>query len=140
MVSRPLPVPDENTAAFWTAGKAGKLVLQRCQSCDRLQFYPRAMCATCLSDSLEWIEASGKGQLYSHTTVHRALMPGFEDAVPYVVALVELDEGVRLLCQLVNCEPEEAFVGMRVAVVFEQISDQIVIPNVQPLGDDGRNA
>lgn len=137
---RPLPQPDETTAAYWAAARDGRLVLQRCRDCERVQFYPRALCSHCLSDDLDWIEATGEGEVHSYTTVHRALMPGFEDAVPYVVALIELDEGVRLLSRLVGCAPEAVSVGLRVRAVFETLSEDVAIPNFQPLEDDGRDA
>ena len=135
MISRPLPEPNECTAYYWSAAQNHRLVLQRCPNCEVIQFYPRALCTNCLSDRLDWIEASGKGQVYSHTTVHRVLTPGFEESVPYVVAVIELDEGVRLISQVVNCEPGHVSVGMSVEVVFETVSDDVTIPKFQPSTD-----
>lgn len=86
-----------------------------------------------MSDQLEWSAARGTGKVYSYSTVHRALVPGFEDDVPYVVAMIELDEGVRLLSQVIYCEPEEVFIGLRVSVTFEEARDGVVLPKFRPL-------
>lgn len=136
-MNRPLPEPTDSSRAFWSACGEGRLVLQRCRSCQQVQFYPRSLCANCLSDDLAWIEASGRGVVYSYTVVHRALMAGFADEVPYVIALVQLDEGVRLMTRLVRCEPDLVTVGMPVAVTFSKLSDEITLPCFRPLDDRG---
>ena len=137
MPQRPVPVPSPTTAPFWEACKAESLLLQRCMGCGHIQFYPRSICTACSSDELQWSAASGMGSVYSHTTVYRALVPGFEDDVPYVVAMIELDEGVRLLSQVVSCEPADIFIGMRVEVVFENAAGGMAIPKFRPLPSDG---
>lgn len=86
-----------------------------------------------MSDQLEWSAARGTGTVYSYSTVYRALVPGFEDDVPYVVAMIELDEGVRLLSQVICCEPEEVFIGLRVSVIFEEAREGVVLPKFRPL-------
>ena len=86
-----------------------------------------------MSDHLEWRAADRTGTVYSYSTVYRALVPGFEDDVPYVVAMIELDEGVRLLSQVIYCEPEEVFIGLRVSVTFEEARDGVVLPKFRPL-------
>ena len=133
MPLRPLPEPSTTTAPFWEACKAQRLLLQKCRACGHIQFYPRSICTTCSSDQLEWSAARGTGKVYSYSTVYRALVPGFEDDVPYVVAMIELDEGVRLLSQVIYCEPEEVFIGLRVSVTFEEARDGVVLPKFCPL-------
>ncbi|MEE8530586.1 MAG: Zn-ribbon domain-containing OB-fold protein [Hyphomicrobium sp.] len=133
MPLRPLPEPSTITAPFWEACKAQRLLLQQCRTCGHIQFYPRSLCTACMSDQLEWSAARGTGKVYSHSTVYRALVPGFEDDVPYVVAMIELDEGVRLLSQIIYCEPEEVFIGLRVSVIFEEAREGVVLPKFRPL-------
>ena len=96
MATRPLPEPTPVTAPFWEACKAHLLLLQQCETCGHIQFYPRSLCTACMSDDLRWRPARGRGTVYSYSTVHRALLPGFEEDLPYVVAMIELEEGVRL--------------------------------------------
>ena len=133
MPLRPLPEPSTTTAPFWEACKVQRLLLQQCRACGHIQFYPRSICTTCMSDQLEWSAARGTGTVYSYSTVYRALVPGFEDDVPYVVAMIELDEGVRMLSQVIYCEPEEVFIGLRVSVTFEEARDGVVLPKFRPL-------
>ncbi|HEV7801491.1 MAG TPA: OB-fold domain-containing protein, partial [Burkholderiales bacterium] len=96
-MERPIPVPDAATAPYWSAANEGRLVLPRCTACSRWHFYPRALCPYCSSDKLEWQSASGRGEVYSYTVVHRAPSPAFAAEVPYVVAIVELEEGPHLM-------------------------------------------
>ncbi len=133
MPLRPLPEPSTTTAPFWEACKAQRLLLQQCRACGHIQFYPRSICTACSSDQLEWSAARGTGKVYSYSTVYRALVPGFEDDVPYVVAMIELDEGVRLLSQIIYCEPEAVFIGLRVSVIFEEAREGVVLPKFRPL-------
>jgi len=137
---KPVPVPTEDTAYFWERCRARELVLQRCVACGRVQFYPRALCTGCLSDRLEWIPASGRGEVHSFTTVFRAPTQAFQDQAPYVVAVIELKEGVRLISQVVGCAPDQLAIGMPVEVVFEEVSDAITLPKFQPAEINGRGA
>jgi uncharacterized protein len=115
---RPYPVPDRDTAPFWEAARQGRLVLPRCLDCGRRHFYPRAICPHCMGGSLEWVEASGRGSVHSFTVVHRP-PSGFEDDVPYVVALIDLEEGVRMMSRITGCAPAEVRIGLPVEVVFQ---------------------
>lgn len=128
---RPLPVPDAETAPFWAGTAAGKLLFQRCGGCGLHRFYPRIVCPSCMSDAVEWVEASGRGRVYSYTVVHRAA-PAFRDEVPYVVAIVELEEGVRMMSRLLVDPPEAARIDLPVKVTFEKASDEIVLPKFVP--------
>ncbi|TMC14460.1 MAG: Zn-ribbon domain-containing OB-fold protein [Chloroflexi bacterium] len=125
MTERPLPVPDRDTAPFWEAAREGRLRIQRCLGCGRNVFYPRPVCPHCLSSELGWIDCSGRGSVYSYTVVHRT-SEEFRDQVPFTVALVELEEGVRLLARLDVGEPR---VGMPVEVAFERVSDELSLPH-----------
>ena len=130
-----LPKPSLATSTFWAACREKKLLLQSCQVCGAIQFYPRSICTTCSSDLLDWQEAEGTGSVYSYTTIYRALVPGFEDDVPYVVAMIELIERVQLLSHIINCAPEEVYVGMPVGVLFKEVQKDFLLPVFQPLCD-----
>lgn len=129
---RLVPVPDPITEPFWKAASEGRLVAQRCRECSRSVFYPRAVCPHCGGRYLDWEELSGRGKIYSFTVVHRPAHPGMAAAVPYVVALVELEEGPRLMSNVIHCEPDEVSIGMEVEVCFERLSEQISIPLFRP--------
>lgn len=125
--ARPYPVPDGDTAPFWAAALEGKLCIQRCRECGRHVFYPRAVCPHCTAAGLEWVDASGRGSIHSYTVVHRA-PEEFRDDVPYVVALVDLDEGVRMMTRITGCEPGQVEIGLPVEVDFQRLTDEIALP------------
>ena len=133
--NRPLPVPQPESDYYWEQAKNGKLVIQRCGDCDAVQFFPRVLCTNCSSRSLEWIESSGKGTVFTFAIVHLPPHPGFAGDVPYVTAIVELDEGVKMPSQVIGIEPEPGriHIGMPVEVVFEDASDSIVLPKFKPV-------
>ena len=106
--------------------------MPRCRSCDRLVWYPRRRCPRCHGDDLAWETLSGLGTVYASTVVHRAPSPQLEDDVPYVVALVDLDEGARLMTNIVECAPESVEIGMRVGVTFRRVSDDAALPLFAP--------
>ena len=124
----PLPTPDPDSAPFWAGTRAGKLLVQLCRSCGKHQFYPRLACAKCFGE-VDWVEASGMGRVYSFTVVHRAPSEALQARVPYVVALIDLDEGVRMMSMLKDVAPEKVTIGMSVRVVFERASDEITLPH-----------
>jgi uncharacterized OB-fold protein len=124
---RPAPAPDADSAAFWAASLEGRLVLQRCTACGSVQHPPRAFCVEC-HGAVETIEASGRGTVYSRTVIRQNLARPFRDLVPYVVALVDLDEGPRLMTNVVGCDPDDVAIGARVRVRFERVSDDAAIP------------
>ena len=129
---KPIPAPDEVSKTFWQGCQREELLLQRCNDCGRFQFYPRPLCVNCMSRSLEWVRSSGKGAVYSFTVTHQTTTPGFAQELPYVFAIVELTEGVRLTTNIVGCPPEQVYIGMPVVVVFEPISPEISLPKFVP--------
>ena len=129
---KPRPQLRGEEAPFYGAAADGRLVLQRCPSCERIVFYPRTLCPHCHHGTPDWIDASGRGRVYSFSVLHRAGSPGFEANVPYVVALVDLEEGVRMLANLVNVPPEEVEIGMPVSVTFERRAEDFVVPQFEP--------
>jgi uncharacterized OB-fold protein len=114
---------DATTAPFWDGTRRGELRVQRCQACRRYQFYPRPYCIACSSDGLEWVRAAGTGTVYSMTTVRAELVPGF--APPYTVALVELDEGPRMVSTIVD---PAVRIGTRVRVTWQERPDAPPLP------------
>jgi len=126
----PLPQPTELSKPHWDGCRDGVLRVQRCAACSRYVFIPQPICTHCQSDQLEWVDSCGRGRVYSHTTVHRPPRPEFD--VPYVVAIVELDEGWHMLTNLIDCAPESVKVDMPVEVAFQRMSDRITLPMFRP--------
>ncbi len=127
-LSELLPVPDLASQPFFDAALEGRLMLQRCTGCAQAWFPFRSRCAVCNGPGLEWEVASGKGRIYMHGRMHQVFHPELADAVPYRLAIVELEEGVRVLTQLVGAEPERVRTGAPVEVIFERLSDEVAIP------------
>jgi uncharacterized OB-fold protein len=117
VTERAYPVPDDVSAPYWEGIAEGVLRIQRCGACGRHVFYPRAVCPHCGSGELSWVEASGSGRVHAFTVVHRA-PPDHRDEAPYVVALVELQEGVRMMTRLVDVEPAAVRVDIPVEVAI----------------------
>jgi uncharacterized OB-fold protein len=123
-----VPVIDADSAPFWEAVAAHKLIAQKCAGCSRFIFYPRAICPFCHSAELSWEELAGTGTVYSVTVSRRAPSPEFADLVPYVVALIDLDEGCRMMSNIVGYDASLAGCGSRVRVEFQQVADDQVLP------------
>lgn len=130
---KPRPVKDALTAPFWEACARGELLLQFCPNCERFQHYPRPICVRCGSLSWTWRRASGQGKIYSFTVVRQNGMPGFREETPYILAQVELVEGVRMTTNVVDCAPETARIGLEVEVVFERLAEDLAVPKFRPL-------
>ena len=131
---KPLPVIDAETRPFWDAAREGKLLIQRCRACRKHVFYPRALCTHCHSDKLEWVEASGEGTIYSFTIARRPAGPAFAADVPYVVALIDLKEGPRMMSNIVTRDVESVRIGQKVRAVFEPASPEVTLPKFQVVG------
>src|SRR5437667_2502624 len=127
---RPRPVVNDDNAFFWEGVERGELLIQRCSSCGRLRHPPRPMCPHC--QSLEWdtVVASGRGTVYSFVVPHHPQVPAFE--YPYVVALVELEEGTRLVSNVIDVDPADVTVGMPVEVSFVAVDDELTLPLFRP--------
>src|SRR4051794_39925051 len=132
-IARPLPRPDiyMKTRAFWDAAKQHRLLLQYCKDTNQFQWYPRPVSIYSGKRNLEWREASGKGTLYSWTET-LAPWPGHEDRIPYLCALVDLDEGVRMLVNLINCKPSQLRDGSPVKLSWEKLSEDFEYPVFEP--------
>jgi uncharacterized OB-fold protein len=126
------PAVSWETRPYWEGCGRGELVLQRCRSCSVVQHRPRAICASCLSSEIEHFAASGRGTIYSHTVTHQNGMPGFRDACPYVLAYVDLEEGPRLMSNVVGCHPETVRIGMAVRVDCVETGNDFGVPRFVP--------
>jgi uncharacterized protein len=117
------PPPSDEVAPFWEATRRSELVLPWCRACERPFWYPRAVCPRCLGDAVEWREAGGDGVVYAASVQHLP-GPGRDGADgPYVVALVDLSEDVRVMGNILECAPDDVYVGMRVRVTWHPLSD-----------------
>jgi uncharacterized OB-fold protein len=123
-MERPIPEPTPMTAPFWAALREHRLCLQYSPSSDRYVFYPRMLAPGTHADDLEWRELSGRGVVYTFTVATRPTAPAWEDALPQLLAVVELDEGPRLPTELVEVAPEDIRVGMRVRAVYDDVPDE----------------
>jgi hypothetical protein len=112
------PSVDWETRAYWEGAGRGELVLQRCRDCHVVQHRPRGLCVSCLSDEVESFVASGRGEVYTYSIVRQNQASAFRNALPYVVAYVQLEEGPQLLTNVVGCDPESVSIGMPVRVDF----------------------
>lgn len=131
MSDRIIPKPTPETQHYWDGAKEGELRLQQCNACSNTYFPPRPFCPECGSRDVKVTKASGKGQLYSYIINHLP-SPGFEG--PFAVAIVELEEGPRLMSNILECEqtPEALELDMPLEVTFEKLSDEIMLPQFKP--------
>jgi uncharacterized OB-fold protein len=130
--AKPLPAPSPLSAPYWAGLTRRELHIQRCASCGDFVFYPRPHCPSCLSADLGWVEVSGHGKVYSYTIVRRAMNPAFGADVPYVYAIVELEEGPRLMTNVVNCAIEAVQVGMAVKAVYDAVTPEFTLLKFEP--------
>ena len=125
---RPAPEPTIDSKPYWDGLKERRLLLQQCGNCGLIRHYPRPMCDACHSLEVRWIESSRQGRLYAWTEVHHPFVPGFREEIPYVMATVELAEGVRLQCQMLDAEADALRLDLPVEIVFREVQDDLVLP------------
>ena len=135
----PSPAVNPETSQFWAATADGRLLVKRCQDCDSLIWYPRAICPACSSLRTEWFEVSGRGFIYSYTVNHRG-EGAYLGLPPFVLAYVELDEGPRVMTNIVEADPAELAVDLPVEVVFHDTGDGAALPRFRPLQPGGATA
>jgi uncharacterized OB-fold protein len=124
----PVPPADRLTEPFWEATAESRYLLQWCKVCEQPIYYPRHACPVCLGDALDWRPASGRGTVYAFSIVHLPIAPWMADRMPYVPALVDLEEGVRVLTNIVDCDPRQVVVGAAVEVRWEPLDDGRALP------------
>ena len=132
--AKPLPRPMDPklTQPFWEAAKRHELIIPRCRSCSRYFWYPRQACPRCLKEDWEWTPASGRGRLYSYTVVRQPQNPAFQEDVPYAYAIVQLEEGVRMISNVVGAPVEELRVDMPLAVTFDDVTPEQTLVKFKP--------
>ncbi len=129
---KPLPTVSDDGAPWWQAAREGRFLLQRCAACGKRQFPPRMLCSHCGARAPAWVENDGLGTVYSFTIVHRPPEQSFMADVPYVVAIVELDAGPKMMSNVVGVPPDQVRIGMRVRPVFERATDEITLVKFRP--------
>ena len=134
---KPLPVLDGLAGEFYGWCKKRELRFQRCAKCSAWRHVPREMCPECSSTDWEWAKSSGRGTVYTWTVAERPLHPAFADDTPYAPAVVELEEGVRLVTEIVECRPDDLEIDTPVEVVFEEVTPGITLPKFRRSGHEG---
>ncbi len=126
------PVLYRSSTPFWDGVKEKRLLLQRCKQCGAWLNPPRPMCPKCQSTEAEWVESSGKGKIYSWVTYNEAPDPAFK--TPYAAVLIEMDEGPRMVSNLVDVKPEDIRIGMSVELTFEDVAEDLTLPKFKRAG------
>ena len=130
---RPVPYPDDESGPFWEACARHELVLQTCASCEHVRFPPRTMCPRCQSFESRWEPASGRGRVWSWVVAHPPVIPSFADRVPFNVAVIDLEEGVRMIGNVFDVSNEDLHESMPVEVTFEDVEDGVSLPQWRPV-------
>jgi uncharacterized OB-fold protein len=129
--AKPLPQLDNVNEEYWKAAREGRLLIQQCPRCGHRQWYPRAVCTQCAADP-EWLEATGRGTIHTYTVVRQQGIPAFKAELPYVIAMVELEEGPLIFGSLPGVDPEAVSIGLPVEVYFMAAADDTGIPYWRP--------
>lgn len=129
---KPLPEPTAATEPFWKAAKEHRLLIQRSKKTGEAVFYPRLVSPFGPGDELEWFEASGRGTVYSYTVARRPTAPQWTNDCPYVIAIVELEEGPHLTTNVVGCDPDDVRVGMPVVAVYDDVTPEVTLVKFRP--------
>jgi uncharacterized protein len=129
---KPLPMSNNEDKGFWEGIKQHRPVCQRCTQCGTWLWHPLVQCPQCLSFALGYDEITGRGKVLSYSIVRYNPSPVWADAVPFVLATVEMEEGVRMKFHLVNCAPDDVKVGMSVRMIFKDVTDEWTLPQFEP--------
>jgi uncharacterized OB-fold protein len=130
---KPLPQPNADDKFFWDGCKEHKLLFQKCQNCGLVRWPPSIICPNCYSRNTETFEATGKGKIYTYAVYHQAYHQGFEHEVPYITAIIELEEGPHFLSNIIGCEPGNVSCDMPVEVVWEDVTREFSLPKFRPI-------
>ena len=130
--AKPLPIADKDTQPFWDYTKKHELRVQKCLNCGKLHYPVSPMCPHCLGMNSEWVKLSGKGEVYSFIVVQRRYHPGFATDIPYTVAIIRTEEGIRMLSNVVGAKPDEVRIGMPVEVSFDDVTPEFSLPKFKP--------
>lgn len=130
---KPIPVPSKESQPYWDDLRERKLKMPRCDECRKYWFPPSLLCPHCNSAKWAWTETKGRGRIFSYVVYHRVYHQAFAGDVPYAVAVIELDEGPRMYCNVIGISPDKLVCDMKVEVVYEQITDTITLPKFKPV-------
>lgn len=130
--TKPLPNPTALSQPFWQAARASQIKVQQCGKCGHVQHPPRPLCGECWSDDLTWIACKGHGKVFSYTVCHWPTIASFKGDAPYIIAIVELVEGVRLTTNIVGCSLDRIAIDLAVEAVFEKATDDITLIKFRP--------
>lgn len=131
----PLPRPNAQTQPYWDGAAAGELRYQRCAACGHVQRIPRSLCEQCQGDRLDWKQSERQGIVLTFTTVHRAPLPAFKEMTPYVIAIVDMDEGFRVMANAALRDTSDLAIGARVRIGFRDVHG-MALPVVEAIGED----
>jgi uncharacterized OB-fold protein len=133
--TKPIPRIDPESKPFWEACRRHELYIQQCYACNAYYYYPRHICPYCLSNDVRWVRLSGKGSIYTFTVTYQHGGGGFRDHLPFVLAYVELagTHGVKMLTNIVDCNPQAITIGMPVEVTFVDVDEDMAIPMFRPI-------
>lgn len=131
--TKPLPVVTVDSRPYWDAAKEHRLTVQQCDDCGALRFPPVASCRACLSPRTTWTDLSGRGTVWSFILMHQLYYQGFADEIPYPIAVIELEQGLRVLTNLVDIAHEDIRIGMPVEVVFDDVTPEVTLPKFRPV-------
>jgi uncharacterized OB-fold protein len=132
-VTKPVPIPDSISAPFFDGARQGRLMLQCCSACGKWSFPVRERCPHCFAAKLEWRQASGRGTLYTFAIMHQVMNPGFAGAVPYNIAQIDLEEGVRMTSNVVGIPNNALKIGMKLEAIFEDVGQDVSLPKFRPV-------
>lgn len=132
-VTKPVPIPDSISAPFFDGARQGRLMLQCCAACGKWSFPVRERCPHCFAAKLEWRQASGRGTLYTFAIMHQVMNPGFAGAVPYNIAQIDLEEGVRMTSNVVGIPNDALKIGMKLEAIFEDVGQDVSLPKFRPV-------
>ena len=130
--SKAIPIPGPESIPFWEGTRKHHLMIQKCNECGHHWFPPSTVCTECGSNNIEWVQSSGKGKIFSFVIFHRLYHKGWDGEIPYVVAVIELEEGARLLSNIINTPPDNVKCDMPVKVVFEEATNNLTLPKFTP--------
>jgi uncharacterized OB-fold protein len=130
--AKPVPKPAPESVPYWEAAKEHRLSLPKCDACEKFWFPPTRTCPHCLSPKFTWTDVSGRGKVFSFVTFHRVYNKAFAEEVPYAVTLIELEEGPRLISNVVGIPADQVRCDMPVKVVFDDVADGVSIPKFTP--------
>ncbi len=133
---KPVPTPDEASRPFFAGARQHCLMIQQCSTCGAVMWPVKSRCNNCLAATVTWVPASGKGTLYSFALMHQVYHPGFASEVPYNIVEVDLEEGLRILSNVVGCANEDLRIGMPLEVTFEDVTEEVTLPRFRPAGQE----